>query len=281
MGRVILVTKILALQWLPCQALGVIGSALGHVGPVSVYCDWVRGKVWSATSVSVWQHVKLSEQIRPWATLACCWTLSNQQTRNTWCPSNIHRVPQRRIWLDSWSADRPWLSHPIKVRWHRARESYHCFYNTRGRYHGGRRPSSDDSFHSPTVIPPSAFDKPSIMKRYHRRWTTRWGVRARLSTMVTLHDTRFVECRWWNDGWTVKTFVTWRSSASMIPAPGDRQGLAANASVLESLVTTPPGNWPFFVAPPTVMRAHRGHIRRQTGIAGLCGVFETISLSNI
>ena len=42
-----------------------------------------------------------------------------------------------------------------------------------GRYHGGRRPSSDDSFHSPTVIPPSALDKPSIMKRYHRRRTTR------------------------------------------------------------------------------------------------------------
>ena len=33
--------------------------------PVSVYCDWVRWKVWSATSVSVWQHVKLSEQICP------------------------------------------------------------------------------------------------------------------------------------------------------------------------------------------------------------------------
>ena len=33
----------------------------------------------------------------------------------------------------------------------------------------GRRPSSDDSFHSPTVIPPSALDKPSIMKRYHHR----------------------------------------------------------------------------------------------------------------
>ena len=29
-----------------------------------------------------------------------------------------------------------------------------------GRYHGGRRPSSDDSFHSPTVIPPSALNKP-------------------------------------------------------------------------------------------------------------------------
>ena len=29
----------LALQWLPCQAPGVIGSVLGLVGPVSVYCD--------------------------------------------------------------------------------------------------------------------------------------------------------------------------------------------------------------------------------------------------
>ena len=36
------VTSKLALQWLPCQAPGVIGSALGLVGPVSVYCAWVR-----------------------------------------------------------------------------------------------------------------------------------------------------------------------------------------------------------------------------------------------
>ena len=54
-----------ALQWLPCQAPGAIGSVLGMVGPVSLYCDWVRWKVGSATFVSVWQHVKLSEQIRP------------------------------------------------------------------------------------------------------------------------------------------------------------------------------------------------------------------------
>ena len=40
-----------------------------------------------------------------------------------------------------------------------------------------------------------------------------------IKPMVTLHDTRFVECRWWNDGWTVKTVIIWRSSASMIPAP--------------------------------------------------------------
>ena len=32
----------IALQWLPCQAPGVIGSALGLVGPVSVYYEWVR-----------------------------------------------------------------------------------------------------------------------------------------------------------------------------------------------------------------------------------------------
>ena len=31
-----------ALQWLPCLAPGVIGSALGLVRPVSVYCDWLR-----------------------------------------------------------------------------------------------------------------------------------------------------------------------------------------------------------------------------------------------
>ena len=35
-----------------------------------------------------------------------------------------------------------------------------------GRYHGSRTPSNDDS---PAVIPPSALDKPTIMKRYHRR----------------------------------------------------------------------------------------------------------------
>ena len=64
-GRVIPVTSELALQWMPCQAPGVIGSALGLAGTVSVYCDWVRWKVGSATFISAWQHVKSSEQIRP------------------------------------------------------------------------------------------------------------------------------------------------------------------------------------------------------------------------
>ena len=83
-----------------------------------------------------------------------------------------------------------------------------CESQTRGRYHGGRRPSSDDSFHSPTVIPPPALDKPSIVKRYYRRRTCSDTSPRRSPTMVTLHDTRFVECRWLNDGWNVKTIVT-------------------------------------------------------------------------
>ena len=91
------------------------------------------------------------------------------------------------------------------ARWHRSARN--CPYALRpisiwGRYHGDRRPSSDDSFHSPTVIPPSALDKPSIMKRYHRRRTCSHTSPRRSPTMVKLHDTRFVECRWWNDGWT-------------------------------------------------------------------------------
>ena len=50
-GRVTPVTEKLALQWLPCQAPGVIGSALGLTGSVPSYCDWVRYKVSSASSI--------------------------------------------------------------------------------------------------------------------------------------------------------------------------------------------------------------------------------------
>ena len=82
-GRVTLVTFKLALQWLPCQSSGVFVSALELVGPVSVYCDWVRWKVGSATAISVWQHVKLSEQIRPRDTLACCWDVKQPTNQPT------------------------------------------------------------------------------------------------------------------------------------------------------------------------------------------------------
>ena len=56
-------------------------SALGLPGLVSVYCDWVRKQVWSATSISVWQRMQSFEQIHPWYTLACCWDVK-QPTNN-------------------------------------------------------------------------------------------------------------------------------------------------------------------------------------------------------
>ena len=60
-------------------------------------------------------------------------------------------------------------------------------------------------FTVPTVIPPSAHDKTSIMKRYHLRRTCSHPSPCRFPTMVTLHDVRFVEWRLWNDGWIVIT----------------------------------------------------------------------------
>ena len=69
------------------------------------------------------------------------------------------------------------LNHASPRHRHRASADPKCRAHgkvaTRGRCHGGRRLSSDDSFLSPSVIPPSALDKPSIMKRYHRLRATR------------------------------------------------------------------------------------------------------------
>ena len=50
----------------------------------------MRWRVGSATSISVWQHVKLSSQIRPWDTLACCWDIKQSTNNNTHHP---HTVP--------------------------------------------------------------------------------------------------------------------------------------------------------------------------------------------
>ena len=86
------------------------------------------------------------------------------------------------------------VSHTLKslslllFDYYRRGSDAHCtLLQARGQYHGGRRPSSDDSFHSPTVIPPSALDKPSIMKRYHRRRTCSHTSPSRSPTMVTFH----------------------------------------------------------------------------------------------
>ena len=85
-------------------------------------------------------------------------------------------------------------SEAIRSSWASAEHFRSARIKIWGRYHGGRRPSSDDSFHSSAVIPPSALDKPSIMKCYHRWWTCSHTSSRRSPTMVTLHDARFVEC---------------------------------------------------------------------------------------
>ena len=41
--------------------------------------------------ISVWQHVKLSEQIRPWDTLECCWDVKQ--------PTNNYTQPLTQIWM--------------------------------------------------------------------------------------------------------------------------------------------------------------------------------------
>ena len=54
-------------------------------------CKWMRMKVWSATSISVWQHVKLSVQIQPWDTIACCWDV--KQSTTFWiCGLNVTSI---------------------------------------------------------------------------------------------------------------------------------------------------------------------------------------------
>ena len=68
-------------------------------------------------------------------------------------PWGMQRSPRRQVW--HWRpGDRPSLSRQRGL-----------LCKTWGRYHGGRRPSSDDSFHSPTVIPPSAREV------VRRRWS--------------------------------------------------------------------------------------------------------------
>ena len=70
-----------------------------------------------------------------------------------------------------------------KIAYHRGRRPSNA---TRNQYHGGRRPSRDDC---PTVIPPTALNKPSIIRRYHGRRTCSHTSPRRSPTFVGLHDT--------------------------------------------------------------------------------------------
>ena len=81
---------------LTCQAPGVIGSALGLVGPVSVYCDWVRWKIFDLQLLSQCDSTSncLSRSV-PEIHSHVAWTLSNQPSNNPCCPT-MSRL-QRRV----------------------------------------------------------------------------------------------------------------------------------------------------------------------------------------
>ena len=64
-----------------CQAPGVLGSALGMVGPVCVKRE--RPQFRSTISISVWQHAQLSQQTRPKDTLVCCWDVKLPTNRQS------------------------------------------------------------------------------------------------------------------------------------------------------------------------------------------------------
>ena len=65
---------------------------------------------------------------------------------------------------------------------------------TWGRYHRGRRPSSDDSLHESN----SHSTIGTRQTEYHEALPSSANVQSpHTSSMVALHDTRFVECRWY------------------------------------------------------------------------------------
>ena len=59
--------------------LGVwVSAGTGRSGVSILWPDEMES--WICNFYLVWQHVKLSEQIRPWDTLACCWDVKQPTT---------------------------------------------------------------------------------------------------------------------------------------------------------------------------------------------------------
>ena len=58
-----------------------VSAGTGQPGVSTLWLGEVESWIW--TSISVWQHVKLPEQIRPWDTLACCWDVKQPTNKQT------------------------------------------------------------------------------------------------------------------------------------------------------------------------------------------------------
>ena len=50
-----------------------MGSVLGMVGPVSVYCDWVKLESWFAAFTSLRKHVQTPRRSLPEVHFECGW----------------------------------------------------------------------------------------------------------------------------------------------------------------------------------------------------------------
>ena len=72
----------------------------------------------------VWQHVKLSEQIHPWDTIACCWDVKQPTNNNILTAVNCHQAER--------SAPLPWQNcglwcQAAKHGLHRIHQSGFCY----------------------------------------------------------------------------------------------------------------------------------------------------------
>ena len=72
-----------------------VSTGTGWPGVGILWLDEVESLICNV--VWVWQHVILSEQIRPWDTLACCWDIKRPSNKQTLC-SNFQWV-QNQIQL--------------------------------------------------------------------------------------------------------------------------------------------------------------------------------------
>ena len=117
-----------------------VSAGTGWLG-VSIR-DWVRQKVWSAISLSVWQHVKLPKQIRPWNRLACSWNVKQPTKKPTlnvilswisepsgltfWLKCGQEGVGVIIVWWQS-----HWYSVWLMLRWGEGVMCIGCWVNSR------------------------------------------------------------------------------------------------------------------------------------------------------
>ena len=82
----------MVIRWRGCCCwLRNVPGVSARTGRPGVSILWL-GEVESLISNSVWQHIKLSEQIRPWDTLACCWDDKQPTNKQTLFPPKGSRV---------------------------------------------------------------------------------------------------------------------------------------------------------------------------------------------